>query len=351
MRRILKIVYVNQFSDYSVVPKLKVAALRRLGHEVLEFDDNAVRLPVIRQLPPRLARWIKRKHYFLSMQDRSRMNRALLAAVNDFKPDLVVVDKGIGVQYSTVQQIRSTGAITANWFPDDLQSLNWVLANALAYDYFFHFDSFSVSQLRAQGHPNAYLLPLGCAPDLHRTIRVSERERAQYDCDICFVGSCHSRREEVLSCLTDYKLKIWGYKDWECSPLSRFYMGKITNGVEMVKLHNIAGICLNIHYKSEAHGANMRTFEIAGCGGFQVVDYRQDMEDCFEDGKEIIIFKETDDLRRKIDYYLRHEAERATIAKAGQVRAYRDHTLLHRAERLVRIVMGQDRQQEPSLQN
>ena len=73
-----------------------------------------------------------------------------------------------------------------------------------------------------------------------------------------------------------------------------------------------------------------RHFEVSGCGSCQISYYVEDLEHCYEIGKEILIFMDVDDLIEKIRYYLRHDDERSAIAEAGYRRATRDHTLERR---------------------
>ena len=65
------------------------------------------------------------------------------------------------------------------------------------------------------------------------------------------------------------------------------------------------------HYAA-SHGN--RRFERArfrngGCGGFQLITHSEAVERYFEPGKEIETFRDLDELRDKVRYYLR-EAER-----------------------------------------
>lgn len=46
----------------------------------------------------------------------------------------------------------------------------------------------------------------------------------------------------------------------------------------------------NLHY-GEVLGVNARTFEAAGAGAFQMVDWRPGLGQLFEDGKELIAFR------------------------------------------------------------
>ena len=47
---------------------------------------------------------------------------------------------------------------------------------------------------------------------------------------------------------------------------------------------------------------NPRTFEILGSGGFQLVDYRKQVEELFDIEKEVVCYRNKEDLLAKIEY-------------------------------------------------
>ena len=86
----------------------------------------------------------------------------------------------------------------------------------------------------------------------------------------------------------------------------------------------------------------MRAFEAAGIGSFQMIDWRPGLSELFDDNKEIISFKNIDDLKMKINYWLPREEERKEIAKYGKRRAYKNHTYSQRLSLLVSTIAGAD---------
>ncbi len=67
-----------------------------------------------------------------------------------------------------------------------------------------------------------------------------------------------------------------------------------------------------------------RILDIMGSGGFVLTNYQQEIEDYFEIGKEIEVFRDLDELMEKTAYYLSHEEERLRIAMNGYMKV-RDH--------------------------
>lgn len=120
-------------------------------------------------------------------------------------------------------------------------------------------------------------------------------------------------------------VKIWGdlisgvglYKE-----LKPYYQGT-AYGEKMVKIFNAAKTVLNFQPTDMTHGGNMRTFEIPGCGAFQLTN-KVDSNFLLPD-KEIVLFKNTSDLREKIKYYLQNSKERLKIARVGFERVHKEH--------------------------
>ena len=326
-------------SSYSVAWKTRVNGILKAGQDVRLFDDRLPRIPLLKLLPPRGWGMLRNRVKSLRQIDINLMNKDLVETAAAWKPDLLLVEKGTTVAFDTVGQIKRMGITTAIWYIDNIEHLDWMQQAAKAYDYFFHFDSYVVSLLREEGSAKVYQTPFGCDPDLHKTITVSQEDRAKYGSDICIIGAYTPEREEIFQQLTDFDIKIWGYPEWRHSKVQNFYQGVITDATQMAKVYNASKIAINRHYKYTSDGATTRTFEIAACGGaLQIVDYRKDILSYFEEGKEIIFFKDIDDLRRKIQFYLKNEEERKAIVRQAQQRAYKEHTLEKRMKDLISIV-------------
>ena len=80
---------------------------------------------------------------------------------------------------------------------------------------------------------------------------------------------------------------------------------------------------------------NPRTFEIAACGGFQLVDERSELAELMELGSEVATFNTIDDLCKKIDHYLKNEEEAKLITARGKERVLKEHTIQHRMHEML----------------
>lgn len=114
----------------------------------------------------------------------------------------------------------------------------------------------------------------------------------------------------------------------------------------VTKIFNASLINLNLHaggnIRNNFQGdfANARTFSLAGCGAFQLVDKREAIPLHFKVDEEIVCFETVEELKKKIDYYLAHPKKREEIARAARERAYREHTYAHRIEQMVEFIKG-----------
>ena len=93
-------------------------------------------------------------------------------------------------------------------------------------------------------------------------------------------------------------------------------------------------------YRFDKHGLFVQTkgrlFGAAGAGAMALMDGAPEIGELFEEGEEIVTFEfgNMEDAREKLDWYIKHDAERARIARAGYERAHRHHTIPARIEQI-----------------
>jgi spore maturation protein CgeB len=64
------------------------------------------------------------------------------------------------------------------------------------------------------------------------------------------------------------------------------------------------------------------------------------MDKFFVSGKEIVTFSSAQEAVEKIDYLLQHPNERRAIAKAGQDRTLKEHTIMNKCEQIDQVVQA-----------
>jgi len=331
----MKIVLVASPSSFT--EQLKKAFIKN-GTEILYVNDREIKiLPILKNNI--YIWWLIRKLPVLKRINNKLFSRGLINLCRKEKPDLLFVNKGMIVNQGTLKEIKMMGIKTANWFQENAYRevyRNWFLNNYQNYDYLFTNDTRLFEDFFNKSTTEFHYIPTAIDPDYYKLKSLSKEEIIKYFCDVCFVGAFDDRRERILSKVSEIEginLKIFGWKGWEESSLASLYQGPL-DVEQMVKLYNFAKICLNMHVEPITNCANLKTFEIPAAGGFQLSDYRKDIGGLFEKGKEIEIFKNEDELRSKIKFYLNNEDLRKNIALAGQ-RRVQEHTLEKRVKSML----------------
>ena len=98
-------------------------------------------------------------------------------------------------------------------------------------------------------------------------------------------------------------------------------------------------INLNITLRSIKTGIPLRAFDIMGCGGFLLTNYQQELLEYFEPDSDFVYYSSYDELRTKAEYYMSHDKERKEIAENGREKVLREHTMIIRAEEIVKQVL------------
>jgi spore maturation protein CgeB len=101
-------------------------------------------------------------------------------------------------------------------------------------------------------------------------------------------------------------------------------------------------IAINHHIDlAGAYANNMRLFEATGVGTMLLTDWKMNIGDMFESGKEVVTYRSPEECSELVSYYLSHEDERAAIARAGQSRTLSQHTYYHRMQELSELLANQ----------
>jgi spore maturation protein CgeB len=273
------------------------------------------------------------------------LERGLLDQAKRFDPDLVLVIMGNHLSPKTVARLRQqTKVPIVCWCQDHLGTLGRQYLLGAEYDAVFLKDRYMVELFAnmVKGTPFIYL-PEACNPRFHRSLELTPEERTRYGCEVMIFGSLYYYRQAILQQLGRFKLKRWGNSpSWMVDRLKASHVGGDIVLDEKVKAVRAARIALNTLHYAEVNALNCRTFELAGCGAFQLVSHKPVLSEHFTPGVELDAFHSVDELIEKIDYYLRCPEKAHEIARMGQVRAHRDHTYELRLREIVRLALKRD---------
>ena len=118
--------------------------------------------------------------------------------------------------------------------------------------------------------------------------------------------------------LTTYGAAEWGRTEW-ADELASCYSGFAPQyQEELPRVYFDTKVNINIFHAQCVNSANPRVYDVLAAGGFLLTEYRPVLEEEFKLGEHLVCFKTPEELREKAEYYLKHEDERETIARAGQ---------------------------------
>ncbi len=340
----LKILLVNPLAGGSLPAAHHcAAALTRQGHEVVTFAAEAFAAGM-----EFCNRYTLPEHRQTSLNGlETYLSGAVELLARECEPDLVLALAQAPLLSPTLQRFRSMGIPTAFWFVEDYSLLPYWRTLAADYGYFFAIQHgrFTEELARAGVRHQAYL-PTAAAPEVHLPLQLDDAERQEYGSPLSFVGAGYHNRQHFFRGLIDYPFRIWG-SDWPLTPpLAPFIQRQAAriSPLDCVKIFNASTINLNLHSSTHHLGidpagdfVNPRTFEIAACDAFQLVDRRSHMAELFADD-EMETFTSMGELRDKIDHYLHHDGDRRRLSARARNRVLKEHTYDARMEELLALM-------------
>jgi spore maturation protein CgeB len=277
----------------------------------------------------------------------------LQTVTGGFNPEMALTLVGFKLPIQMVQFLKKQRVKTAVWFTEDPYFMDRTQVLAQYFDFVFTIDSAALEFYKNNGHLNTYQFPLATEPQVFMPKQVE----AKYRSDICLVGFPYPDRIQFIKFLlqnTPYKIKVVG--KW-ANPLFRFqsnpklmiHEGWVEPSI-VADFYNGAKIVLNTHRPFNlsqnqnklgiiGKSINNRTFDIAACSSFQLIEFKEDLPNYFLEDKEIVTFRSNQELVQKIDFYLKFEEERQLIATNAKNRVLKEHTFEHRLEKMLDLIM------------
>ena len=199
-----------------------------------------------------------------------------------------------------------------------------------------------------------YFRSLGIHSELQRLyfepkVLLALPQETDFQTSVSFVGSIsheHERRVKWLEYVSEVIGQHTAFGIWgtgietlpKSSPIRCAYQGPAW-GMDMYSILKASKITLNNHINiAGSYANNMRLYEATGVGTLLITDWKENLADLFEPGKEVVTYSTPEECTELINYYLANDREREAIAKAGQARTLRDHTYYQRMKELLNIV-------------
>lgn len=332
MKHLRILVILPLYGGSLPIGRYVASALSQEGHlvEVFEAPDFNGAYNALSNLKVTNDRLNYLQNSFLNV-----LSQSILAKVDTFEPDMVLALAQAPLNQQALKRLRRDGVTTAMWFVEDYNIFTYWKAFAPLYDVFaiIQKEPF-MEELKTIGQPNSVYLPLAAQPDFHKPIPLSSAEQRKFGSTVSFMGAGYPNRRVAFRKLVNHDFKIWG-TEWEgdhvLEPLVQM-KGARVSPEECVKIFNATKINLNLHSSVQANTLvtggdfiNPRTFELAACEAFQLVDKRSLMNEAFAED-ELATFNSVDELIDKIELFKTEPELRASYASKARKKVLEQHT-------------------------
>ncbi len=315
--------------DGSVAPLMHYlgSAFERRGVDVIYFETGQHNTWMdrfifhrINKLAHNLRLLPKSVNYFQDhpLTHRNFRSQQLKSLIDQFKPDLLFVIRGPEL---TKESIHAAPMRMAWWVEGDNRyqeirpELPW-------FDHYF-FINRTLSQQATSENFSASYLPHAVDPNFFYKAPVS----AHFD--LGFVGAWSAVRQHYIAeaIHSGYKVGIYGPR-WRKHALGqlKFWQAIQGNHLPAHQLNNFYNQCkivLNLSQwgpitTAERSGMTLRFFEVPATGRLLLTDTCIEQSELLQDGEQIATFRNIEEFRQKLRYYLEHAEERHAIAEKAR---------------------------------
>ncbi|GAB4239473.1 MAG: glycosyltransferase [Deltaproteobacteria bacterium] len=283
------------------------------------------------------------------MEDFRRWSsERVMERIERFDPAIVLALAQAPVVAEHLRELREEGRRVAFWFVEDSHLFRYWEREAANYDLFLPIQKGPfLRDLAAAGQPNHHYLPMAADPSIFRPIELTPEERERFGSPLSFMGAGYYNRRRFFNALLGRPFRIWGNEWPEGEPISRHVQekGRRVDAHDTARIFNATDVNINLHSSVSHDGVNPfgdfvnpRTFEIAACSAFQLVDRRSLLPELFVPGEEIACFTGRGDFLDMADHYLAHPEEREAYAGKAMRRVLAEHTYRDRMRELIEVI-------------
>ncbi|MCL4462106.1 MAG: glycosyltransferase [Nitrospirae bacterium] len=264
------------------------------------------------------------------------LDELIFARVVHEKPDLIVALAQAPVSPSLLARFRKENIPVAYWFVEDFRlATYWESVAPLVTDFAVIQKDPFFSILADKKVNHVSYLPLAADTAVFSPRTPDEEDRRRFGGPVTFMGAGYPNRHHFLKSLADFDLSIFG-TEWNVrDPLYRYVRegGRRLSSEETALVFNATTVNINLHssvyhrgVNPEGDFVNPRTFEIAACGAFQVVDRRSLLSGLFEVDEDLAVYRNESECRNLVARYLKDPGARQEMANRSRARVLREHT-------------------------
>lgn len=289
----MKVLLVGVFSPTSTNNSLS-RGLQRAGCEVIEY------------------------HYRNKLPNNLRDEQIIETCLEE-KPSVTLFCKGNTIDVTVIKEC-SIISDTILWYMDPMSSFNKELIEKIKHCTYTFCALQKPYEEAKKYSDNVYFLEEGFDPD------IDQPHRSIQNIDVSFIGALTPARQKILKGIKfEHFTNVYGKKHAEIVSRSK----------------------ININLVRNNDGCSDRVYKILAAKGFLLTQPWPNMHTSFYGGIDLEIFHSTHHLKGLIDHYLNNEKDREMIRNKGY-KTVQKYSRDQWAKRLLRIVNGTKRNQEPA---
>jgi spore maturation protein CgeB len=270
-------------------------------------------------------------------------SRTLLKDAASFRPDVVIVVKGLEIPSAVLHGLRGAGSRLVNILTDSPVVYPGVGDRARldalgAYDLVVTFGRSFIPVLYQMGAGRVERLPFAYDPELHYPRQLTPEDKRQYASPVAYMGCWGPLQERWLPAVIPFGLRIYGI-GWGHLPLGhplRACIGQAGWGEEFPKACAGAGLVVNFIRAEHNCGHSMKTFEVPACGAVHFVNRTEEQLEFFAEEEGTLYFDTPEELLEKVRFGLSHPGWLEAVRTKG-IEKVKPHTYSSRARDLLRL--------------
>ena len=259
---------------------------------------------------------------------------ALLEAAREYRPDLVLVIRGIKFRENVLREIRSKARLFGWWIERE-ERMEEAFSEIDLFDRYFFMNSSCVDEgIRRGLGAKIGLLHHAVDTAVFHPMDIAKKY------DWCFVGNWSEKRQkfiaEALRACPNGAVygRKWKAKNLFNLPVLRAHRGTYIEGAPLTRLYNESRVVLNITNwgfgeGEKRSGVNMRVLEVPACGACLLTDGSRDLKTLVTPSRHVVVYDGLDDFSSKLKGLVADEALRSSIARSGYGHVVENFTYGH----------------------
>jgi len=149
-------------------------------------------------------------------------------------------------------------------------------------------------------------------------------------------------RDYRLRCvrqLAPFKPAIYGDSGWSqlLGPSFRL-LPEVNYYDDLPAIYGATAVNFNATSLQMKAAVNQRVFDVPAAGGFMLTDFKEQLAEVLEPGREVVCYHQPEEIPELIRFYLSHPEARRQIIDRGRARVLREHTYRHRVQEMLAVL-------------